>query len=277
MRIDYLNPDILLFRGDSLAATATAFIDGNRVLLIDALASEYDALEMRDYLERDHGLQVASILLTRTGKAQEAGLHVFPAADISVASASAAPLTWGRHRLTFFHTPGDAARALAIEAVSGADTKLLFVRDRVVGSVALLGESTPEQADSALASLEQRGAARIVPAMQGAQDAQDLAAARIYLARLQELVLRVRATAAPDQLKAAILAIAIDDCLAPGMHAGALERHWHGDNLARVVQRGLFPVAASRLAGPALKRALNLNAVATMLVCMLGRLGRSGV
>ena len=35
MRIDYLSSDILLFRGDSQAALATAFFDGKRALLVD--------------------------------------------------------------------------------------------------------------------------------------------------------------------------------------------------------------------------------------------------
>ncbi|UUZ51342.1 hypothetical protein LP420_18890 [Massilia sp. B-10] len=64
MRIDYLSSDILLFRGDSLAALATAFIDGERVLLVDALASQFDALDMRDYLENTLRKQVAQIVLT---------------------------------------------------------------------------------------------------------------------------------------------------------------------------------------------------------------------
>src|SRR3954469_18634508 len=101
MRIDYLSPDILSFRGDSLAALATAFIDGKRVLLVDALASEYDAIEMRDYLERDLGLRIERIILSHAAQGHAAGLHLFRGAHITLAHElgymAEEDLAWGRH------------------------------------------------------------------------------------------------------------------------------------------------------------------------------------
>ncbi len=267
MRIDYLASDILLFRGDSLAALATAFIDGKRVLLVDALASEYDAIEMRDYLERDQGLRVESILLTRSGKPYESGLHLFHAARIAVASASAPVLDWGRHRLAFFQTPGDPARSLAIEA----NGELLFVRDRLVGAVAVLGESTPEAAERALACLQQRAPVRVVPATQGVQEGCALAQARAYLDKLGSIVRQLRAGDGGAEL-AGIRRIALADCLPEGVHAGALERHWHADNLKQIVERGLFPAARKAPARPG-----HAHSVIATIYAMLGRLGRSGV
>lgn len=276
MRIDYLSSDILVFRGDSLAAVATAFVDGKRVLLIDALASEYDAIEVRDYLERDRGLQIDTVLLTHAGQGHDAGLHVFRGARIEVASAASPSLDWGRHRLDFFPTPGASSRSLAVHVASA---ELLFVGARIVGAIALIGAASPEQADSALAQLQQRGAQRIVPAYLGVQDGGTLEHAREYLRKLAVQVKRARAAHAGGSLHAAIAAIPIEACLADGVYAGALERHWHRDNLKQIAGRDLFAVPVEQVRAPQRSFAVFIRrtGLVPMLMCMLGRLGRSGV
>ena len=140
MRIDYHSSDILQYRGDSLAALATAFIDGERVLLVDALASQYDAIKMRDYLQTTHRKQVARIILTRPAS-HDAGVAVFPAADVG---ATEGRLQWGRHRLEVLALGGGAL------AVDAPDADMLFVGDAVVGNVAALGAALPQQSDALL-------------------------------------------------------------------------------------------------------------------------------
>src|SRR4051812_47603767 len=120
MRIDYLRSDILLFRGDSLAALATAFIDGERVLLVDALASQFDAIDMRDYLEGTLGKRVERIVLTDAGGGHAAALAMFPAAQITRAPDAPGSIAWGSHTLALH----PAAGGLHIDV---PDADLLFV------------------------------------------------------------------------------------------------------------------------------------------------------
>lgn len=288
MRIDYLSSDILQFRGDSLAALATAFVDGRRVLLVDALASVEDALEMRRYLEGDLGLSVASIVLTRADGAHPDGIALFPGATLiaqrgnPLAPAPAVvvdrqlSLAWGRHRLDLFASGAAAASVLAID-VPTAD--LLFAGAGLSGGVARIGAALPDQVDTAIAHLQQRERGRIVPAHGGVQDGGALGAARHYLARLGALVGAARAGQPACRADAAIEAIRVEDCLAAGIHATALDRHWHAENLRQVVQRQLFPAAAAgRRSSPGrLARFMECNCTMATLVAMLGRLGRSGV
>ena len=274
MRIDYLSSDILLFRGDSLAALATAFIDDQRVLLVDALASQYDAIEMRDYLETTLGKKVVHIVLTRAGS-HEAGLALFPDAAVSRGAAAAGKLQWGRHALDIFPIPSVRGDALGID-VPGSD--MLFVGDAVVGNLAPLGASTPEQADALLASLQERGRGIVVPRNSGAVCGRALANARQYLRNLREEVGALRARTAPDGLDAAIGKVEVDRLLAPGEHASALERHWHRDNLRVAAERGLFP-APPQAAAAAQRSCVQVcrDTVASVLTAMLGRLAERGV
>lgn len=261
MRIDYLSSDILLFRGDSLAALATAFIDGSRVLLVDLPASDYDTLEMRSYLEGDLGLRIERILPSGAARAQQR--HLLPGAQLL--SERELRFEWGRHHLQMVDTGGDTGGALAID-VPGAD--LLLVAERIVGHIARLGENPPEQLDAALAILHQRGRSRVVPAFGGAQDGVALANARHYLARLGQRVGQLRLRY-PASAAAAISAIALDECLADGVHASPLERHWHMDNLKQVVERGWYV--------PAQAGGVTRSRVMESLTGMLGRLARIGV
>lgn len=271
MRIDYLSSDILLFRGDSLAALATAFVDGSKVLLIDGLASQYDAIEMRDYLETALGKRVERIVLTRSGR-HDAALALFPDAEVSSGAAAAGTLLFGRHALELFAIPSVHGDALGID-VPASD--MLFVGDAIIGNIAALGTATPEQADCVLAALEERGRGIVVPQHQGAVCGRALANARAYLDRLRRQAGTARTAASGD---AAIAAIALEQVLAAGEHASPLERHWHRDNLRQVVSRGLFPALPH--AAPAARRSRTqacCDTVMSVLTAMLGRLGERGV
>jgi cyclase len=299
MRIDYLASDILLFHGDSLSSLATAFIDGERVLLVDALASTEDAQAMRDYLEGDLGKQVEVIVLTHFHADHMAGVALFPQAQILAQrlfnytlmeqqprpAVAALPtnvidqdvtMHWGRHTLELFHNPGKTVDTLAID-VPSAD--LLFVADNVVGSIAYIGASAPELIDDALVRLQGRGRSRVVPGHLGVQNGDVLANARIYLARLREKVGTLRASLGEAAARKAIAAIAIEDVLAPGVHAGRFERHWHGQNLLRVNERELFQSSSYRAVpqlarDSRLARMVGCESVMGMVRCMLGGMAR---
>lgn len=270
MRIDYLSSDILLFRGDSMAAVATAFIDGDRVLLVDALASEYDAIEMRDYLENCKQKRVAQIVLTHADGVHSAGVKLFPGAEILDLPAQARTLTWGRHTLELFPVAG----ALAVD-VPSAD--MLLTAGAVAGNVAVIGAAWPEQAADALARLRQRGRARIVPRNGGAECAVALEHAQAYLLGLQGKVEAMRNTLAPDDAASAIAAIRIEELLPAKVLATPLERYWHRDNLRRIHERQLFPATQKRSPQPAGLAKKCCDTVLSVLTSMLGRLAERGV
>lgn len=276
MRIDYLNSDILLFRGDSLAALATAFIDGERVLLVDALASQYDAIEMRDYLENTLHKRVERIVLTHDGKTHAAAVALFPAAELVSGPAQAGNISWGRHTLDLFPVPGAGQGALAID-VPSAD--LLFVADSIVGNIASLGNLSPEQADDALARLQERERSQVVPRHVGAACGRVLGNARVYLAQLGERVRQLRACLTPQAAAEAIARIAIDEVLVKGEFATPLERHWHADNLKQIAERQLFPASATQGAAKPVRSRTQAccDTITSVLTAMLGRLAERGV
>lgn len=275
MRIDYLTSDILLFRGDSLAALATAFIDGERVLLVDGLASQYDALDLRDYLENSLRKRVEQIVLTDPQGGHAAAVALFPGAQVRTWSAQPARIVWGRHTLELFAAAGSAPQALAID-VASAD--LLLAPDRLIGNIAVLGTGSPEQADEALLRLQDRGRNQVIPRHVGAACSRVLGSARAYLAQLRTRVLAARGTLAPDEAAQRIAAIRIEDCLAAGEVPTPLERHWHADNLKQIVARGLFPAPAAALRQPVRSRAQACcDTLASVLTSMLGRLVERGV
>lgn len=272
MRIDYLSSDILLFRGDSMAALATAFIDGERVLLVDALASRHDALELRDYLENSLHKRVEAIVLSYADGGHRAALELFPGARLWTYEHAPATLAWGAHTLQL--ALGAAPRQLAIEAASAG---LVFAADGMVGNVALLGQLSAEQADRSLAQLQALASERVVPRQGSVEPAQALEHARTYLARLGTEVSALRSALGPVDAGAAIRGISLAGLLPAGVQPTPLERHWHRDNLRRIVERGLFP--ALQHAAP-LRASLGqacCNTIASVLTSMLGRLAERGV
>ncbi|HEU4777572.1 MAG TPA: hypothetical protein VFS95_12160 [Telluria sp.] len=271
MRIDYLSSDILLFRGDSLAALATAFIDGERVLLVDALASQFDAIDMRDYLQDTLGKRVEQIVLLDAGGAHPAALALFPGAHLTDAASAPASIAWGRHTLEL-HA---GAAGLHIDV---PDADLLLVGASIVGNIARLGSATPEQADQTLLQLLDRGRTRVVPRTMGATCNRALGNARAYLAQLRASVIALRRTLAPDEADRAIAGITLDACMAKGEWATPLERHWHGENLRQIVASGAFAAhAVERRRAPRTRTQACRDTVVSVLTAMLGRLVERGV
>lgn len=298
MRIEQIDTDILLFRGDTYESLATAFIDGERVLLVDALASEADALTMRDHLEGKLGKKVEAIILTHGHSDHMAGVKLFSGAEViahrlflytfmekrdrpaAADDAFVAPtilvdqqltLPWGRHTLELFHSPGKTMCSLGID-VASAD--LLFVADNIVGNIAYVGASVPELIDDAIVRLQRRGRSRIIPGHMGLQDWTALSNARHYLAMLRTRVSQARTAAPGGDEAGAIRAIAIDECIASNEKATDFERYWHAQNLERILERKLFalPYRLPEAAGDS--RFATLKRCGNVLATMMGMLGQ---
>jgi len=263
MQVTELEPDILVCRGTAYESVVTVFIDGRDALLVDALAGQGDAEDLRSHLEGRLGLKLRLILMTHYMSDHMAALRLFPRARIAAHRLYAqtflsqrdrspqeelefVPPTveldgnlafdWGRYRLTVFHNPGKTACMLNVD-VAAAD--LLLCGDNLVGNTAYLSSTTSEQLEAGLVRLQQFGRRRLVLGHMGVLPGAALGNARHYLARLHEAVLAARSQADAAQ---AIHAISLESCLAADVVPTAFEREWHGRNLGVILERDLFPL-----------------------------------
>lgn len=261
MQLSEPAPDVLLCRGEAYESLATAFVQGREVLLVDALGSAEDAEALRSELEGRRGLRVRLILVTHYMSDHMSALRLFPQARIaahrlhartfcsqrdltprdeaefvppSIELGGEVAFDWGRHRLRVFPNQGKTPCTLNVD-VPTAD--LALCGDNLVGHTVYLSSAAPEALDAGLERLQALGRGRIVPGHMGLLPAATLADARHYLARLGE---EVRAARRGDAARG-IPAIAIERCLAAGITPTPFEREWHGRNLDRILERGLFP------------------------------------
>jgi glyoxylase-like metal-dependent hydrolase (beta-lactamase superfamily II) len=270
MQVDRVDPEILVFRGDTYESVATAFVRNADVLLVDALASRRDAEWMRHHLEEELGKKVRVIVSTHYMSDHMAGMRLFPDAQIlaqrlysytflsqkqrspeedaefvrpTVVFGNEFTLEWGRHTLRAFHNPGKTVCSTVIDV---ADCDLLLCGDTVVGNIVYISSSSPELIREALDRLLPLRRGRVIPGHMGVQNGDVIENARHYLDRIGERVVAARRDCSEPE---AVLAIAIEDCVAPGVRPTAFEREWHDRNLQVILERRLFAVGDSRRGG----------------------------
>lgn len=266
MRIEQLDSDAVVFVGDSYESVATAFFDGDDAVLVDALASDTDALRMKQHLEGELGKRVRMVIATHYMTDHIAGLKLFPDAIIVAhryfmhtfatqrkrtprdADAFVRPnividegmsLHWGRYTLDVFHNPGKTMCKLNID-VPQAD--VVIAGDNVVGNTVYLSRAAPELIDAALARLQRRGRRRVIGGHMGVMPARVLENARLYLARIRDSVQSIRQRFPENEWEQQIRQIGIASCLAPGVDPAPFEIEWHGRNLDVIVEQGTFSV-----------------------------------
>lgn len=270
MRIQQIEPDIILFRGEAFESVATVFVHRDEALLVDTLASDADAAAMRRYIRDELHATVRRIVMTHYMSDHMAGLRLFPDAEIlaqryfmhtylSQRGRSAADdgafvaptitfddslaFRWGRHALRLFHNPG---KNMSDAAVDVPEADLVLCGDALVGHIAYLGTAAPAMIDDALACLQRLRRGRVIPGHIGLLDGRAFAHARHYLRRLRECT-----SASRDMSPAALSALAIERCLADGLSPRPFEREWHHRNLAVIGERHLFALPAGDRAGAA--------------------------
>src|SRR5678815_2964190 len=82
MRVEQLEPDIFVFIGETYQSVSTAVINGDDLLLIDGLAGEEDAEELRRVVEVELHKQVRFIVSTHYMTDHMAAFRLFPRAAI---------------------------------------------------------------------------------------------------------------------------------------------------------------------------------------------------
>ena len=265
MRIEKLCADVMMFVGDAYESVATAFIDGNEVLLVDALGSEEDARWLRSVLCDQMGLSVRLAATTHFMSDHMAGLTQFPEALVMahrhhrhtflsqnrpVAAFYREPdivfdntaIRWGRHQLRFLFNPGKTMDHFSVD-VPTAD--LAFAGDNIVGNTVYLSKADPVLQRAAIGRIRQFGRSRIVGGHIGVFDASVLDNALRYLERIRESVVRIRTDSPAAEVSHRIASIRIEDCVEPQVQPTAFEREWHRNNLDAIVSQSIFTLDAS--------------------------------
>jgi glyoxylase-like metal-dependent hydrolase (beta-lactamase superfamily II) len=265
VRIEELCTDVMMFVGDAYESVATAFIDGNKALLIDTLGSEEDAHWLRAVLCDQMGLTVHLVATTHFMSDHMAGLTQFPGALVMahphhrhtflsqnqpVAAFYREPdlvldnmvLQWGRHQLHFLFNPGKTMDHFSID-VPTAD--LAFAGDNIVGNIVYLSKADPVLQRIAIGRIRTLGRSRIVGGHIGAFDARVLDNALHYLERIQQSVVSIRMHSPAAHVPHRIASIRIEDCVESHVEPTPFEREWHGHNLDVIVSQSIFTLDAS--------------------------------
>lgn len=261
MRFEEPGTNVMMFVGDAYESVATAFLDGDDVLLVDSLASAEDAQWMRRVLCDDMGKTVRIVAATHFMSDHIAGLSLFPDAltiahrhhrhtflsqnervdafyrEPKLTFDSAMTLRWGQHELRLIHNPGKTMDHVSVD-VPTAD--LVCAGDNIVGNIVYLSRADPAQIRSAIGRIRQFGRGTVIGGHMGRFPAIALDNAIHYLDRLQDAVIRIRAHATPQQVDDRIAAIPIESCLAPRVEPAAFEREWHQHNLEVIVAQSVF-------------------------------------
>lgn len=269
MRIETVEPDVLMFVGDAYESVATAFLHGSDALLIDTLASRADALWMRRCLVEERGKSVRIIVATHYMSDHMAGMRLYPEAQIvaqryfrhtflsqrgrsaqdhedyvdpTVVFGDTLSLQWGRHALQLFHNPGKTMCSVNINVPS---CDMVFAGDNIVGNIVYLSQSAPEMIDQAIARLQLLQRGRVIGGHMGLFEHATLSHARHYLQRLRENAIDIYRTHADDLAAKAIASISLESCLAPGVVPAAFEREWHERNLDVLLEQDTFKLDAT--------------------------------
>lgn len=261
MRFEQLSSSVLMFVGDDHESVATAFLDGDDALLVDSLGCTEDARWLQDVLCKQMGKTVRVLASTHFMSDHIAGLSMFPNAltiahrhyrhtflsqnqrvdalyrEPQVLFDSTMILRWGPHELRLLHNPGKTLDHISVD-VPTAD--LVCAGDNIVGNIVYLSKADPALLRAAIGRIKQFGRGTIIGGHMGRFPAAALDNAIHYLDRLQETVVRIRASDTLQGADGQIAAIPIEVCLAPRVEPSAFEREWHQHNLEIIVAQSIF-------------------------------------
>jgi len=218
-----LNNDTLLFVGEAYESAATAFINGNELFLVDALASLEDARWMQHVIE-DQGLEVTFIATTHYMSDHMAGIGLFPRATT---------IAHENYRHTFLSQN---------VRVDGFYT--VCAGDNIVGNIVYLSKADPCQIDAAIEKVQQLNRKWVISAHMGLFPASTLGNARYYLAKLRDRVVAIRRQSSDGEVANQTLQVRIEDCLPVDVTPTAFEREWHQNNLRLIRDQGVFDLDA---------------------------------
>ena len=258
MRIEQIDADAKVLIGDAYDSSALALIRGDDVLLIEALGSKKDAIELQQLFQRE-GKTVRKIIITHYFSDHIAALSLFPDAEIiahknyrftfdseqnrseeersffsepDVTFNDEMRLRWGRFHLHLAYNPGHTLGTILVEI---PELDLIHVGDTVVGNIVYLAYSTPSLLHSALDRIRRSGFRRILSSHEGLRDAIAVQYARHYLHQLEEKAFSCS--------REVFLQSDLSAYLPGDVQATPFEAIFHRRNLRSVVERKLFATA----------------------------------
>jgi cyclase len=77
MECTQVKRDLIVFRGDAYQSVATAFLDGDKALLVDTLATRADAHAMDQYLKERFKVQVHAVVMAHYMSDHMGGLAIY--------------------------------------------------------------------------------------------------------------------------------------------------------------------------------------------------------
>lgn len=265
MEQTWLRDDVAVFTGRHLHSTATAFLHGDDVLLVDSMGAIDDARALKRLFD-GRGERVRYVVCTHFMDDHTAGLRVFDDA-VAIAhpghratfltqpdrddAAFVAPqllvdgslrFRWGAHELHIAPNPGKTPDHLYVD-VPTAD--LVCAGDNIVGNIVYLSRADPEQSDAAIARMQRLGRGSVVSGHMGLFPARTLSNAREYLRNLRAAVIRAWHLG-EAHAERQIREIRIEDCLAADVVPRDFEREWHAQNLAVIRLQRIFALDAGR-------------------------------
>ncbi len=258
MRIETLEEDLLVAVGEQYQSTSAVFLDSDRALLVDGMASRKDGLELRRLVEEDLRKKVQLLVSTHYFSDHIAAWGLFPGVPIvahrnyrqsfdseafrteeekrhfvepTVLVGDGLEIRWGRFHLDVFYNPGHTLCSLAVD-VPEAD--LLLAGDTVVGNIVYLFYGNVKLRKRALERLRARRRAKLLSSHGGVSEPARLDRALHYLERLGEEARR----ATPD--RRGIRELPLESCLPPGVAGTEFERIYHRRNLDLVAEGRIF-------------------------------------
>jgi cyclase len=263
MEIKQLATDLLLLIGDTYHSNTTVFINGDELLLVDAMASLEDGEKLVEFINKDLAKKVRFIISTHYFSDHIASLRFFPQASIiahidyrktfesekfrtekeaehyvepTILISDRMVMRWGGFNLDIFHNPGHTLSTLNID-VPEAD--LLMTSDTVVGNIVYFQYSTPTLIESALQRLQSRKRAQVIKGHWGNVDFAVIEHALYYLDSLRTQVTAANSRPERDEL---ISQISLASCLPADINGSAFENIYHRRNLETIIERKLFLV-----------------------------------
>lgn len=259
MRIERLEDDLFVAVGEQYESTTAIFLDGDRALLVDGMASRKDGLALRGFVEGELKKKVRLLVSTHYFSDHLAAWALFPGVPIvahrnyrhsfdseafrteeekghfvepTVLVDHGLEIAWGRFHLDVFYNPGHTLCSLAIDV---AEADLLLAGDTVVGNIVYLFYGNLSLKKRALERLRDRRRGKLLSSHTSVSDPARLDRALRYLERLEEKAAKARAEGGRFR------EISLSSCL-PGDAAGTeFERLYHGRNLDLIAEGRVFP------------------------------------
>ena len=259
MRIEELERDLFVAVGEQYESNSTIFLDGDRALLVDGMASVTDGRELKRFVEDGLGKTVALLVSTHYFSDHLAAWALFPGVPIvahrnyrqsfdseafrteeekahfvepTVLVGDGLELLWGRFHLDLFYNPGHTLCSLAIDV---AEADLLLAGDAVVGNIVYLFYGNVSLKRRALERLRARRRGKLLSAHTGVSDPARLERALFYLERLERESRSARAEGG-----GLVREIPLERCLPQEVPGTEFERIYHRRNLELIAEGKVF-------------------------------------